>query len=308
MIKKYLYSLNYPLYEKDLCFMEMRYLFDEVPKDKYIFSEKDINPSRSPFIKEKLSAIYIEETLEAIVRKIVENKISYEKFKVCYIKLEGGEINYKDRLQSVREIGLVINGQSEMYEPKVLLGVTQIEGMWIFGEYEKNDLEWHIHDKKPHSYSNSLGLRLSRALVNIAVGNHINLKLVDPCCGVGTVVIDALSMGINIKGFEINKQIARNAKENLRFFGYDNVITTGDMREIDENFDVAIIDLPYGVFTKTSIEEQTAIIETARKIADKLILVTFENMDSIINDAGFKIVDKCTVCKGKFERQINILT
>lgn len=306
MIKKYFYALNYPKYEEELCEMEMKYLFNEEATNKYVFSDRDIKSSRSPFIKEKISVKYVEETLEDIVKKIVEDKISYEQFKVCYIKIEGGDVEYKERLQSIREIGLVVNGQSEMYNPEVLLGVTKIEGKWIFGEYEKNDYEWHIHDKKPNSYSNSLGLRLSRALVNIAVEDNINCKLVDPCCGVGTVVIDALSMGVNVKGYEINKPIARNAKENLAFFGYENVITTGDMRCIDEKFDVAIIDLPYGVFSPTTVEEQTDIITTARRIADKLVLVTFEDMDNIIKEAGFEIVDRCIVSKGKFIRYINI--
>lgn len=307
MVKKYFYNLNYPVYEKSLCNMEMNSLFGMCNGKKYIFSEEDINTSRSPFIKEKLIIRYVDENLDGIISKIIDDEVSFADFKVCYIKAEGGDvIDYKFRLEAIRKIGLVINGKADMYNPKVILGLTKIEGKWIFGQYEKNDCNWHIHDQKPNSYSNSLGLRLSRALVNIAVGNNLNLKLIDPCCGVGTVVIDALSMGIEIKGVEINKPIARNAKENLRFFGYDNVISTGDMRTINEKFDVAIIDLPYGVFTPTTVHEQRAIITTARKIADKLVLVTFEDMDSIIKEAGFHIVDKCLVSKGKFTRHINI--
>ena len=79
---------------------------------------------------------------------------------MCYIKLENGDVNYKERLRSIREIGLVITGQSEMHNPKVMLGVTKVHGRWIVGEYERNDYEWHIHDKKPYSYSNSLSLRV----------------------------------------------------------------------------------------------------------------------------------------------------
>lgn len=306
MIKKYFYAVNYPIYEEELCKMEMKSLFGKVPTNKYILSDIDINPSRSPFIKEKISITYSEDNLEDIVKRIVDDKISYEQFKVCYVKQENGEIDYKERLNSLREIGLVVQGQSEMHNPKVLLGITKADDKWIFGIYEKNDYQWHIHDRKPNSYSNSLGLRLSRALVNISVGNSLNCKVVDPCCGVGTVVIDALSMGINIRGFEINKPIARKAKENLAFFGYENVISAGDIRNIEEHFDIAIIDLPYGVFTPTTIQEQRDIISSARKIADKLILVTFEDMDNLIKDVGFEIVDKCCVCKGKFIRYINI--
>lgn len=306
MNKKYFYNLNYPTYEKELCNMEMKYLFGEIPSGKYIFSDKDIKIERSPFIKERIKVEYSEDTLEAILDKLVENKVTYEDFKVIYIKTDVGQVVYKERMDCVRKVGLVVTGKAEMHNPKVTLGITKVEGEWIFGQYEKDDCAWHIHNTKPNSYSNSLGLRMSRALVNIAVGDDLTLKLVDPCCGVGTVVIDALSMDIDVKGFEINKQIARNAKGNLKFFGYDNVITTGDMREIQEKFDVAIVDLPYGVFTPTTMEEQRDIITTSRRIADRLILVTFEDMDDLIKEAGFKILDRCFLSKGSFTRWINI--
>lgn len=303
---EYFYNIRYPIFEESLCNMEMKCLFNEVPIKKYFFSDIYVNPSRSPFIKEMISIIYKEDSLDDILEKITLNKISYDRFKVCYIKLEDEQIGYEERLKSVREIGLVIHGESEMHNPKIKLGIAKVNDEWIFGEYERNDYEWHIHDKKPYSYSNSLGLRVARALVNIGVGNNINLKLIDPCCGVGTVVIEAISMGINTVGYEINSNISENAQKNLEFFGYDNVIINGNMHNIEKKYDVAIIDLPYGLFTPTTLKEQTDIINSARRIADKLVLVTFEDMDEHIIEAGFEIIDRCYVCKGKFKRYINI--
>lgn len=305
-MKQYFYLINYPTFKESLCKMEMKYLFNQIPDNKYILSEKYISPSRSPFIKESISVIYSANSVEEIASKIVENNVSYENFKVYYLKIEGSDVNYEERLSSIRKIGLVINGESKMQSPDVTLGLTKVEGKWIFGIYEKNDYEWHIHDNKPYSYSNSLSMRVSRALVNIAVGNNKDCRLVDPCCGVGTVVIEALSMGFNIKGYEINPLIAENAKKNIEFFGYDNVVENKDMHTVKEKYDVAIIDIPYGLFTPTTIKEQTDIINTGRNIADKMVIVTFEDMDKHIIDAGFKIVDRCYVCKGKFKRYINI--
>ena len=135
---------------------------------------------------------------------------------------------------------------------------------------------------------------------------NLDCKLIDPCCGVGTVIIEALSMGINVKGYEINKKIAENAQKNLEFFGYENVITSGDMHNIEEKYDVAIIDMPYGLFTATTLEKQTALIKTARRITKKLVIVTFEDMDKHIIEAGFDIINKSYVSKGKFKRYINI--
>jgi tRNA G10 N-methylase Trm11 len=304
--KEYIYFIKYPVFEEELCKLEMKSIFDKIPSEKYLFSNSYINISRSPFIKEMISIIYKEDSLEQILNNIIEDKLAYDDFKVCYIKLENGDIEYKERLNSLNKIGFVITGEPEMHNPKITLGITKVYGKWIFGKYEKNDYKWHIHDKKPYSYSNSLSLRVARALVNISVKNNLECKMIDPCCGVGTVVIEALSMGINTVGYELNKSIAENAQRNLEFFGYENVITHGDMNSIKEEYDVSIIDLPYGVFTPTTIEEQTSIIKSARRISRKLVIVTFENMDKVIIAAGFNIVDRSYVCKGKFKRYITI--
>ena len=306
--RKYFYCINYPVFEESLCKMEMECIFNQIPIEKKIFSDFYVSPSRSPFIKDMISITYEEDSLEQIVERVKADNLYYDDFKICYIKLENEEVDvdYKERLRSIREIGLAIAGESEMHNPKVILGVAKVYGKWIFGKYERNDYEWHLHDKKPYSYSNSLSLRVARALVNIAAKNNLDCKLIDPCCGVGTVVIEALSMGINVKGYEINKKIAENAQKNLGFFGYENVITSGDMHTIEEKYDVAIIDMPYGLFTATTIEKQIALIKTARRITNKLVIVTFEDMDKHIIEAGFNIINKCYVCKGKFKRYINI--
>ena len=305
--KQYFYTINYPVFEKNLCEMEMKYLFKEVPNERYFFSDYDINPSRSAFIKDRINILYREDTLDKILNRVIEDKVSYENFKICYVTLKDGDIDYKTRLESIRAIGLIINGQSEMHNPDVTLALTKVNGKWIFGEYERNDYEWHIHDDKPYSYSNSLGIRVAKALVNIAIGSSVDKKLIDPCCGVGTVVIEALSMNFDVKGYEIKKPIAANARKNLEFFGYDkDIITSGDMHTIKEKYDVAIIDLPYGLFTPTTLQEQIDIMKTARRITDKLVIVTFEDMKEDIEAVGFKIIDRCNVCKGKFKRYIDI--
>jgi tRNA G10 N-methylase Trm11 len=149
-------------------------------------------------------------------------------------------------------------------------------------------------------------VRVARTLVNIAVGNNLKLRMVDPCCGVGTVVIEALSMGIDIKGFELNPYIAENAKRNLEHFGYKAVITHGSMHDVTDKFDTAVVDLPYGVFSPTTLEEQLAIINSTRRLADKAVFITFEDMDEHFKLAGFKVIDKCQTNKGKFIRYITI--
>lgn len=306
-MEKYFYFINCSDMEKELCEMEMKSIFNKVPKEKYLFSQKNFNPSRSPFIKLKINIIYIKDTLKEIVDNIKEDKLCYDDFKVNYIKSEDGDISYKERLNAVKEIGFVVTGFPDIHNPKVELAITKVKDKWIFGELIKNDFKWQRHNDKPHSYSNAIPLRMARALVNIAIGDNENLKLIDPCCGVGTVVIEALDLGIDVKGYEISKAIACNARNNIEFLGYNrDIITSGDMHTINEAFDVAIVDIPYGLYSPITLKEQVDIINTSRRIARKLVIITFEDMDNLIIAAGFKILDKCYMTKGSMKRQITI--
>ena len=287
--------------------MEMRSIFGIEPNRKYLFSEKSFDPSRSPFIKLRIKIIYIDKNLENIITYIKENKISYDDFKVSYIKSEDGDVSYEERLKATRDIGFVITGFPDIHNPKIELAITKVNDKWVFGELIKNDLKWHKHNDKPHSYSNAIPIRMARALVNIATADNRNIRLIDPCCGVGTIVIEALDLGINVKGYEINKCIVFNARNNIEYFGYDrDIIISGDMHNIVESFDVAIVDIPYGLYSPVTLEEQMDIIKTSRKIASRVVIITFENMDNIIISSGFKIIDKCYMKKGNMIRQISI--
>lgn len=307
MIKEYLYIINYQDYEKSLCDMEMKYIFGNVPKEKYIYSKVNIKPSRSAFIKHKISIIYSSIDIDNIVEHIRDNKIAYNDFKVNYIKSDYDGIDYNQRLQAVKDIGFVIIGFPDIHNPKVNLAITKINNNYIFGEYEKNDLSWQRFDKMPHSYSNGLSLKMARAIINIAVQNNLDSKVIDPCCGIGTVVLEGLDLGIDIKGIEISKQIAHNARNNIEFFGYDrDIIICNDMHNLKEKYDIAIIDIPYGIFSPITYEEQVKIIKTSRKIAEKVILISFEDMDKELMQEGFKVIDKGTIVKNRFTRYITI--
>ena len=88
-----------------------------------------------------------------------------------------------------------------------------VNDKWIFGDYVKSEAVWYRHQKKPHGYSTALNTRVARAVVNIAIPNPSNIKAIDPCCGIGTVLVEARSMGINIVGSDRNHLILPGARE-----------------------------------------------------------------------------------------------
>jgi tRNA (guanine10-N2)-dimethyltransferase len=302
----YFYIINFTTQEKELCMLEMKYLFNIVTNYKHFLSYHYVSPSRSAFIKYCISATYSCNSLNDLIEQIIDDKFASENFKVRYISLEEKDISYKERRKIEYDIGFIILGEADVHNPEVVYGVANVNGKWIFGLLEDNKNTWDKHNHKLYSYSNALNVRVARSLVNIAAGTNMNLKLVDPCCGIGTVVIEALSMGLKIKGFELNAFIADNAKRNVDFFSYEDVITNGNMHEIEDKFDVAIVDLPYGVFTPVSLKEQLDIIKSARRIAGKAVLITFENMEHYFEEVGFKVVDRCIIAKGTFKRYVTV--
>lgn len=302
----YFYTIKYPTFETQLCKMEMKYLFNIVPEEKFFFSNIYVAPSRSAFIKHCLLVKHSADSLEELAQLVLDKRIAYDDFKVRYVNLDDRSIPYDERRKIEYIIGYNIEGEADVHNPKTLLGVANINGKWLFGLLEENEAEWNAHFVKPFNYSNALNVRVARALVNIAIANNLKCRLIDPCCGIGTVVIEALSMGIDVQGCEINPYIAENAKRNLEFFGYKDVITQGSMHDISDKFDAAVVDLPYGVFNPTTLEEQLGIINTTRRLADQAVFITFEDMDEHFMAAGFKILDKCQTNKGKFVRYITV--
>lgn len=304
----YFYLLNYPPVERDFCRLEMKALFGKSNEDKYIFSHKEISPSTSGFIKEMVSIIYTAETVEEIADFIKRDSLNSEDFKVVFIRFDVNEARYEERMKAVSLIGGAIQGEPDLHNPKEIFAITKIEGKWIFGVFSKNDFNWHRFDVKPFSYSNSLSVKVSRTICNIASKGDKNCRLVDPCCGIGTVVLNALDLGLDIQGYEILTKIAANARDNLQHFGYDrDKILRQDMLLIEETYDVAILDLPYGLYAATTLEIQKALIKGCGSIAKRLVLVTSEDMEDLINECNFTVEDSCTILKNSFKRYIYVL-
>lgn len=305
MIKQYFYAIKYAANEEKLCKMEMKYLFNKSPDEEFFFSDFYVQPSRSAFIRQCISVMYTGNTLEDITKQILDNNLSYERFKIRHLNLDE-DIPYEERRKIEYIVGYDVGGSADIHNPKILLGITKVKDTWVFGQLEVNKENWKVHNNQPFTYSNALGVRVARALVNIAVGNNLKTKLVDPCCGIGTVVMEALSLGIAVKGFEINPYVAENAKKNLAYFGYEDVITSGSMHDVNESYDCAVVDMPYGLFSPTTLEQQLNIIKTTRRIAAKSIFITYENMEHYFIDYGFTVIDSCDIAKGNFKRYITL--
>jgi len=304
----YIYTYVHQVEEFDLCRMEMRALFGFDTELNYLWSDTDVNPDRSPFIQDRIEILFEGDTVADIKEAVKVLNLEQSTYKViCLNKMDLGEtkkIPHPERRSIEREIGLCIEGEPELDHPDVVFGLISLENRWYFGHYVRSESIWRKHVHKPKSYSTALNTRLARAISNIAIPKIENVRAIDPCCGIGTVLIEALSMGINIVGRDISLFVCIGARENIAYFELDGVVTKGPISEVQEHYDVAIIDLPYNIYSHISKEQEYEIIYHARRIAERVLFVTIDPIEHFLEKAGFTIIDRCEAKKQQFVRHI----
>ena len=295
-MKQYFYLFNYPPEEYDLCALEFKYLFHEEYQQCFI-TNKDIDVNISVFMKGKIDIWAISSNFDDLKEEVKRQNHNYQGFKVIYLKNPISHPNYQETLDKCKDISWFIAGSVNMSKPKHTIALTKVNDLWIIGYYHHGVPSWKKYDDKPNTFSNSLDIRLARTLINIAGENDQTKTMIDPCCGMGTVVLEGLALGYSIKGFDISRDISWN----LNHFGFDGMlITKDDINKHQGHYDIAIIDIPYNLYTPITYKEQCDIINSARKLCNKLVLVSYEQMDQEIKQAGFEIRNRILRKKTEF--------
>ena len=303
----HMYIFNYDDNESDLCKLESRYIFNEEEVNKLLFSDIKVDPSCSAFIKKRIDIISFSENYSNLIDNIKKERLCAEGFKVEYMVFEGDTTEYADRLKKLKDIGCSIEGIPDYYKPTITYALCYYKGIWYFGILIKNNFAWHKHKQKPCSYSNSISISIAKALVNIAAKANKEKKLLDACCGVGTIMLEACFAEYNIEGCDINEKICKDARENLAHFNYTANVVCSDIKDISKRYDAAIIDLPYNLFSYANDEIILHIIGSTADITNRLVIVSTSDISSLISNTGLKISDYCSVSKrGKtnFARKI----
>lgn len=305
--KQHLYTFIYAINEIGLCRLECQELFGQVENEKMLFTNTVIEPSHSAFIKKRLDIYCKANNYNTLLGDIEKQNIFAEDFKVEYLILEGDNTNYADRLKKLKDIGYRIEGTPNYHNPTTSYAMCHYGNYWYFGQVLKNNYAWLKHKEKPQSFSNSINIKIAKALVNIAVKGNCKLNLLDACCGVGTVMLEACFAGINIEGCDINWKVCVKSRENLAYFNYSAPVLRSDIKDITKHYDAAIIDLPYNLFSRADENTFLHIITSAAQITNRLVIVSTADITFAIKNAGMKVTGHASVKKmGKtlFERHI----
>ncbi len=301
----YIYEFACHEDERDLFDMERRALFpDAAPEGPSAFaSARRIDPSRSPFLKSRLDARLEADSADRLAERIREAGVEAPSFKAVYVEA-GAELPYADRRAAERIVGGAVRGTADMKTPAARFGVAAGVGRWRFGPLLENDGAWRMHMDKPRQYSTALGVRLARAIANVAAPDVAGIRAIDPCCGIGTVLLEGLAMDLDIVGSDSNPLAVLGARENLAFYGYPDVVRVADARGQNGEYDVAIVDLPYNLCSVLPERELDELLSAVRRLASRAVLVATQPVDDALRRAGFAVRDRCEARKGSFRREV----
>ncbi|MFV0254582.1 MAG: DNA methyltransferase [Erysipelotrichaceae bacterium] len=302
MNKKYFYHFSYQDGELALASCIYKLMFNKEKLEKFILSDNDIDVNSSVFLHFKVTVLIEGTSLNDLLDKITS--LDYHDW---YLNMwhYDKNINYQKRMEITKKIALALKNEGNIKNPKLQLQWFTFSGIWYLGILERNPYTYKLRIAKPYQYSNALSVRLAHQIIQLTTYLPNN-SIIDPCCGIGTVVIEGLIAKKNIVGCEINEQIKNNALRNLQHFNLPNRIFCQDMLEINELFDIAIIDIPYGLYNTFEKQQQLALLTKAITICRYLILISISDFDDYLIQHNASIFIKTSTTKAKFTRQITI--
>jgi tRNA G10 N-methylase Trm11 len=272
----------------------------------FTFGDSFIDIKDAAYLDECIEIIFEKDSLSSLYESISSLRYDRDGFRVRFINTDI-HVDFKARKNIEHTVSDIFLGGPDLRNPADDFIVTNIHGKWLFGKVaSRTENSWLTYKKMPHTFCNFLPARMARALVNIGTGGKKDVSFLDPCCGMGNVLVQALSLGLDAYGYDINSTVALNANRNLVFFGFENSIKCLDASEIKGYFDVSVADLPYGILSITSDEAYRNILNNLRKVCSRSVILSAGDISPIISDAGFSIIESCISHKGGLDRYITV--
>lgn len=188
--------------------------------------------------------------------------------------------------------------------------IAETQAIQDFENYSKRDYNRPARDPR-------LGMlppKLAQIMINISGITPLcenlegNKTLYDPFAGVGTILAEALLLGYNIMGSDINAEVLEKARKNLEWLRNENFnpvqkikfflkdATLLDKKDIPEKIDLIVTESYLGPPVST-LPSPNQIKKTFHEIQE-LILKFFQSLSKLLNP-GTPIVISLLVYKGK---------
>ena len=300
----YLYLLMGPDEELDLARVELVALAGCLPHGRVAIGPAGADVTRAAYTRLCSEQLAAGTNWSELHQAIAQLELHCEAYRIEVFRPAPKVPVSSSELQ--KSIADLISGGPDLDHPQTRFAVVITENAWYFGPIiSRSAQRWRHQASRPYNYSQAVAPQMARALVNlVAVPGDV---LLDPCCGSGTVVAEALADGIHAWGIEINIALARQAAANLRALRLPANICVGDARNLSGDFDAAVVDFPYGHSAPVAARLYTDILHNLRSQVSRMALVFGHDAHRLLARLGLHIIQTAAVAKGRFRRHIYVV-
>ncbi len=275
----------------------------EDPSDhpSLLWARTGVDVGRSAYVAECCRLLARGATLEEMLAASEKLGLRMERFRVHARRRRGTNVHGSPQIE--RAVADTISGHPDLSRPAIELIALAHEGEWLLGELvSRTSNGWLGHEQRPHQYSSALPPRIARAMVNLVAAPGD--RLIDPCCGSGTALVEAGHMGIEPFGWEINQTVAEQAAANICHHGQVAWLVVGDGRTAKGRWDGAVLDLPYGISAERNEEVSRGLVEHALEVARLVAVVTVDDLDDFFAERGAETLGIAKMVKNKLRRKV----
>jgi predicted RNA methylase len=249
---------------------------------------------RAAYVRTGLLRIAQAATFENLLGVLRQTSLDLEGFRVDALCLSGRfPIPQQEAVVAAAN---AIHCRANLAAPRHrLLLVAQRETFWLGEILAESTQSYAPHMKKPCHVSVSLEARIARALVNLVVPPAGTL--IDPCCGTGSILLEAAALGLTAYGADRNPKMAHMAQRNLLHFGYPPRVVCADARTWTQTADALVTDIPYGRQLESAEEDLPAILANCARLAPLAVFVAGEDIVTQLAAAGYEDIEVLRLVK-----------
>jgi tRNA G10 N-methylase Trm11 len=259
--------------------------------------------TRGAYVHTGLRLIAQAPTLPDLLQAVKRLSFPAEHFRIEYTCLAGQkQINSR---QAAIALANIIPACPDLDAPRHRFMLVERDQGLCFGEVlSESAHSYRQHDRKPYRISSSLPSRISRALVNLVAPPA--QKIIDPCCGTGSILLEAQALGLEACGVDWNPRMVALSRKNLAHYGYPAEIFLADYREVHLTAHAVVTDLPYGLFMHGKQQDTREILQHALYTAPLAVFVLGEDLSGWLQEVGYCDIAVLRVRKHKnFSRYVH---
>ena len=134
--------------DSKLYLSEMKSIFGNKFNKPNFILDKYIEPSRSVYIRGYIDVLFESESISEIVKNIENANLSYEKYKIKFIKSDE-KIEYSEWITALKDLGTSIIGEFSLHNPETELALIRNDNLWVFGLHYRNKDKWKNWKTQP---------------------------------------------------------------------------------------------------------------------------------------------------------------